>query len=328
MKTKNRAQYFLGLVVIGCSATLLAAMTYALSGSSWTPGGRRVQIEFHDATGIKLHSIVRYAGKPGGTVTELRYLTNEERRQSANPANAVRVTVRLEEDVPPLLSTVAARLDAETLLGEKFIALVPGAPDGTPLPEGVIIQGAEVSSIDAVARAAQTAIASVNEILSKLNHDYPSLVPRVAELLDKGNSILGQGSNVVENVDRTILNANGAVSRLREDLGDLVPQFTTLLKQAQGIATNADAAILNVDSLVDRIETVVQTNEGDLEKIFEELRVVSQNLKVITTYTKSLTGQLAEKPSRIIWGRKKNEIPSESDILESSQPVLVPRSAD
>jgi phospholipid/cholesterol/gamma-HCH transport system substrate-binding protein len=325
MKTKNRAQYILGAVVIGCSLVLLAAMSYALTGSSLVPGGRKVQIEFQDATGIKLHSIVRYAGKPAGSVTDLRYLSNEERQKAANPRNAVRVTVQLEDEVPPLLANISARLDAETLLGEKFIALVPGEPGAPLLAEGAVIQGGEVSSIDAVARSAQTAIANVNEILTKLNIDYPVLVPRLAGLLDKGNSILGQGSNLVENVDRTVINANEAVTRLRADFADLVPQITALLKQAQGIATNADVAIQHVNALVEKLETVVQTNEGDIEKIFEELRVVSQNLKVITTYTKSLTAQLAEKPSSLIWGRKKNEIPDESAILQSKEPVATPK---
>lgn len=321
MKTKNRAQYFLGGIVVACSLVLLGAMTYALAGTSWSAGGRTLRIEFPDATGVKLHSVVRYAGKPAGTVTEIRYLTNEERAKASNRKNAVRATLKLDEDVPPLLEDVAARLDAETLLGEKFIALIPGAPDSRPLANGAVIQGADVSSIDAVARAAQTAIATVNEILTKLNSDYPELVPRVADLLDKGNSILGQGSNLVEHADQAILNANDAVTQVKSDYSKLIPQLTGLFAQAQGIATNADLAMKKVNTLVERLDSVVKGNEGDLQKIFEELRVVSQNLKVVSTYTKALTAQLAEKPSTLVWGRKKNEIPSEQAILQSREPV-------
>lgn len=325
MKTKNGAQYLLGATVILCSVVLLGAMTYALAGASWSSGGRTLGILFPDATGIKLHSVVRYAGKPAGTVTEIRYLSNEERAKPGNERNAVQVTVSLQNEVPPLLESITARLDAETLLGEKFVALAPGAPGARSLGDGAVIQGAEVSSIDAVARSATEAIGNVNEIVVKLKADYPDLVPRVADLIEKGNSILGQGSNLVSNADHAILNANDAVTKLRADYADLIPQLKGLFAQAQSIATNADLAMVKVNGLVDRLDGVVKSNEGDLHKIFDELRVVSQDLKVISTYTKSLAGQLAERPSTLIWGRKKNAIPAEQEILESREPVSTRR---
>src|SRR5678816_1891070 len=68
----------------------------------------------------------------------------------------------------------------------------------------------------------------------------------------------------------------------------------------------------------------IKNNEGNLGQIVAELHVVSQNLKVITTYTKALTATLGEKPSRLIWGGGKNQLPSEKEILESSKPVPVP----
>jgi ABC-type transporter Mla subunit MlaD len=325
MKTKNGAPYFLGGIVILCSLVLLGAMTYALAGASWSAGGRTLRILFPDATGIKLHSVVRYAGKPAGTVTEIRYLSNEERAKPGNEGNAVEVTVSLENEVPPLLESVTARLDAETLLGEKFVALVPGPPGARALADAAVIQGAEVSSIDAVARSANQAIASVNEILTSLKADYPDLVPKVADLLEKGNSILGQGSNLVNHADHAILNANDAVTRLRTDYADLVPQLKSLFGQAQAIATNAELAMVKVNALADRLDGVVKSNEGDLHKIFQELRVVSQDLKVISTYTKSLAAQLAERPSTLIWGRKKNPLPTEQEIIDSREPVATER---
>ena len=321
MKANNHSQYIIGITVILCSAALLAALTFALSGFSVRAGGRKLAIDFHDATGIKLHSAARYAGKAAGTVAEIRYLSPEERLKAADSRNAVRVTLQLSEEVPPLLDNITAKLDAETLLGEKFIALTPGLPDGKVLAEGAVIQGGEVSSIDAVARSARTAIDNVNDIIVKLKGDYPALVPRLAELLSQGNAILSQGSNLVSNVDSTVLNANGAVTQLKADYANLIPDIKSLFTQAKGIATNANFAMLKVNDLVERLDTVVKTNQGDLTKIFEELRVVSQNLKVITTYTKTLTATLAEKPSRLIWSRNKNEISDEKTILESGEPI-------
>ncbi len=321
MKSKNISQYILGTTVIICSLVLLGALTFALSGFSVRKGGRKLEIDFHDATGIKVHSAVKYAGKNAGTVSLIRYLRPEERLQAADSLNVVRVTLQLDEDVPQLPSDLSARLEAESLLGEKFIALNPGKPDAPPLSPSVVLQGSETASIDAVTRSAQGAIKTVDEILTKLKGDYPSLVPRLAELLSQGNSLLTQGSNLVHNADTTILSANDAVTKLKADYAELVPKLNALFAQARSIATNADLAMLKINGLVERLDGVVKTNEGDVAKLVEELRVVSQNLKVVSTYAKTLTGTLAEKPSTLIWGRKKKDLPTEQSILESSKPV-------
>jgi ABC-type transporter Mla subunit MlaD len=321
MKAQDRSNYLIGAGVILISAILLGAMTHALFGVSWQPTGRKLAIEFHDATGIKVHSQVRYAGKNAGTVSEIRYLSSEERARATDPENVVRVMVRLDPDVPPLLDGLTATLSAETLLGEKFVALTPGDPKARVLADGVVIQGVSVTSIDAVAASANEVIRNVNYILTSLKSDYPSLVPRLAEILDQSSSILIQGSNLVRNVDITVLNANSAVTKLKADYGELVPKVGSILAEAQNIATNADHVMVKISSLIERVDGVVQTNQGDLKKLVEELRVTSQNLKVLTTYAKALTARLAEKPSSLIWSGKRKDLPTEKSILESSVPV-------
>jgi ABC-type transporter Mla subunit MlaD len=323
MKAQDRSNYVIAIGVIVCGAILLGALTFALTGFSWSKGGRTVAVEFHDATGINLHSPVKYAGKTAGTVSEIRYLTAEERAKGTDPQNAVRVTLSLHNDVPPLLEDVSASLSAETLLGEKFVALTPGKPDSRTLSNNAVIQGASVTSIDAVAGTAKEAIEKVNDILASVKADYPALIPRLAELLSQGNAILGKGSNVVNNVDVTILNANSAVTKLKADYNELIPKISAIFGQAQNIATNADQAVLKVSSLIDRLDGVVTTNEADIAKLVGELRVASQNLKIITTYAKALTATLAEKPSNLIWSRRKRDLPTEKAILESAEPVPI-----
>jgi len=265
MKAQDRSNYIIAVGVILCSAVLLIALSYALTGFSWKPRGRKILVDLHDATGVKLHSAVRYAGKTAGMVAEIRYLTAEERAKAADSENAVRVLVRLNEDVPALRQGVTAMLSAETLLGEKFIALAPGEPNARVLPDGAVIQGISVVSIDTVAGSANDAIRKVNDILTSLKADYPSLVPKLADLLNQGSALLGQGSNLVNNADTTILNANGAVTKLKEDYAQLIPKVNSFLAQAQGIATNANQAVLKISALIDRADHLIQTNEGDLK---------------------------------------------------------------
>src|SRR5436190_403099 len=108
---RNLSDYVVALSVIVCSVILLAALTMALSGFRLKKPARTLQIDFEDVTGVKLHSEVRYAGAPAGRVIALRHLSRDQRESAANKRNAVRVTVSLVDEIPPLPATAKADLE-------------------------------------------------------------------------------------------------------------------------------------------------------------------------------------------------------------------------
>ena len=89
---RNLSDYIVALSVIICSAVLLAALTFALSGYRLKKPARTLQVDYEDVTGVKLHSEVRYAGAPAGHVITMHHLSPEQRAAGANKRNAVRVT--------------------------------------------------------------------------------------------------------------------------------------------------------------------------------------------------------------------------------------------
>src|SRR4051812_26251196 len=110
---KNLSDYLVAAGVIVCSLILLGALAMALAG--WHPQkrGRTLEIDYPDVTGIRAQSQLRYAGVPAGTVIKMRVLTDAERR--AADGAAVRVTVELFDDVPPIPADVRASLGSDTL---------------------------------------------------------------------------------------------------------------------------------------------------------------------------------------------------------------------
>src|ERR1700675_2197903 len=130
---KNLSDYLVALSVIACSIVLLAALTIALSGYRLKKSERTLQINYEDVTGIKVHSEVRYAGAPAGRVIAMRHLSAAERAKSGNTRDAVRVTISLDDGIPPLPSDVIATLSSDTLLAPKFVALSAGTPGGKTL---------------------------------------------------------------------------------------------------------------------------------------------------------------------------------------------------
>jgi ABC-type transporter Mla subunit MlaD len=325
MKSTTRSHYAIVLAVIACSMILVAAMTFALTGFRWSKPGRAVKIVFPDATGIKLHTPVRYAGVIAGSVIRIRYLTSEERLKSANSRDSVEVTVQLDKEVPAILADVAATLASENILGEKFISLSAGTVGVAPLSEEAVIQGQGMIPFDSLARSTHDAAENVNKILTKLNSDYPDLVLRLQTLLSQGSSLLGQGSNLIQHADSAVTNADQVLARLNTDYPELEARLNSLLIQGNGLETNADSTITQLNGLAARADGLIVSNQDNVAQILSDLHVVSQNLKVVSTDTKALTATLGERPSRLIWGIHKNKLPSEQEILKSSEPIPLPQ---
>src|SRR2546429_3305434 len=138
---RNFSDYIVALSVILTSLVLLAALTIALSGYRLKKPTRTLQINYEDVTGIKVNSELRYAGAPAGRVIAMRHLTAKERESLPNKKDAVRVTVSLDDGIPPLPADVVATLSSDTLLAPKFVALSAGTPGGNILANNAAGEG-------------------------------------------------------------------------------------------------------------------------------------------------------------------------------------------
>jgi phospholipid/cholesterol/gamma-HCH transport system substrate-binding protein len=318
---KNLSDYLVALAVIACSLVLLGALTYALSGRKASKSDRILEIDYPDVTGIKLHSDVRYAGAPAGTVTNIRLLTFAEREAGTTAEqkrNAVRITLTLHKDLPPLPDDVRASLSSETLLSEKFIALTAGSPTAPKLANGAILQGRSGGGLD-----------GLFEAIGPVAESLPSLVKTAEDLLKGLQPLLGKTSDAVDGVKL-----------------DLLPKVSKLAESLQATSTTADLALKRIDKTVEGLDGPIKTDleelkgalvkmqltmtsanqllgrtDKNLDARMQELSVVLQNLKVASTYAKTLTQTLGESPNRLIFGGKPKKLTSEDEILRATKPV-------
>jgi ABC-type transporter Mla subunit MlaD len=313
---RNYSDFVTAVIVLLCSAVLLGALTVALSGYSLRNATRTMTIDFPDITGVRMHTEVRYAGAPAGEVTAFRHLTPEERSSAEGEQrkNAVRVTVEMRKDVPPLPEDVKVTLTSETMLSEKFIAISAGSPDVPMLAANVILQGYNNGNIDELFSAVGPALKSVRDLLASLE----PVIQKAGETLD----VVKVGVN------------------------DVMPKITKVADSAKMMAESADLLLKHTDRLITDNEGEIRANLQELRKSLEgvqktlgsadkfvgntdrelaermkELEVVLQNLKVVTTHAKAVTETLGEKPSRLIWGGKANKLTSEREILRNDGPV-------
>jgi len=112
-----------------------------------------------------------------------------------------------------------------------------------------------------------------------------------------------------------------ALDKLNAILAGLEGAHNDLPAKLNSFITNTDQLARNADSVIAQIDTVLRTHPGELDKSFDDMRVILQNLKVVSTYSKTLGGVLARRPWHVVWGSHVNEIPTENQILENDKPI-------
>ncbi len=290
---RNLSDYIVALSVIACSIILLGALTIALSGYRLKKPKRTLQINYEDVTGIKVHSEVRYAGAPAGRVIAMRHLTAKEREASSNKKDAVRVTISLDEGVPPLPTDITATLSSDTMLAPKFVALSAGTPGATTLANNAAIEGHPAYGLEQITAAA-------------------------GPLFDNANKLL-------DNLNVTVTGLKGNLDQFMPKLGPLADSLKIDVDNLQNVVKNLEGMSKDADKVFGTADTFISTTDKQLQEQMKQLHVVLLNLKVVTTHAKALVETLAEKPNRIIFSGKPATLTPESEILKSNKPLPAKR---
>ena len=290
---RNLSDYVVAISVILCSLVLLGALTVALSGYRLKKPKRTLQINYEDVTGIKVNSEVRYAGAPAGRVIAMRHLTAKEREASPNRTDAVRVTVSLDEGIPPFPTDVTATLSSDTLLAPKFVALSAGTPGGTTLADNAAIEGHPAYGLEQITAAAGPLFENANKLLDNLN--------------------------------ATVTGLKGDLEQFTPKLGPLADSLKIDVDNLQNVITNLEGVAKGADKLFGTADTFISATDKQLREQLKQLHVVLLNLKVVTTHAKALVESLAEKPNRLIFSGKPATLTPESEILKSLKPLPAKR---
>ena len=219
----------------------------------------------------------------------MRHLSAAERGASENKKDAVRVTISLDDGIPPLPSDVIATLSSDTLLAPKFVALSAGTPGGKALANNAAIEGHPAYGLEQITAAAGPLFENANRLLDNLNLTVTDL---------KGN--LGQFMPKISPL----------VDTLNADLDELHKVVTDL----GGVEKNANTVLGTADKFVG-------TTDKQLQEQMKQLHIILLNLKVITTHAKAITQALGEKPNRLIFSGKANKLTPEDEIIKSSKPL-------
>ena len=115
----------------------------------------------------------------------------------------------------------------------------------------------------------------------------------------------------VGDVDKVVNNANTLLDD-KSSLHATLDLARDAVAKLQGIESDLDSVLNKAGGLVTNVNQNVDPR-------MKELSVVMENLKVATTYLKSFSKQLAEKPNRVIFTSKTEKQPARGGDFEESK---------
>jgi ABC-type transporter Mla subunit MlaD len=351
---KNKHDALVAALVILCSVVLLAALLFAIAGDPWRQPHLRFSVDFEDVTGIRRNTNVLYVGDHVGVVQSIEHLAPADRLV---PERSVRVHIEVTEKVP-IPANVKVIISAESMLGEKHIAVVRLDDE-----DGLLADGARLTS-SSLGSMLEMMLPGGDEILANIA-SITKDIKKITDPLGKGDAaekITGSLANLEEFTAK--LNALFAGDGKTPGIGQKLNQVADRLNETaagiqelvkgpegaagKGLAGRADAILANLEvfsnelnqtiagaddkpGLRARIEEITTDlhqllagGEGaaspglnqQIDTTMRKINMLVEEMSALVIWGEYITGTLAEKPSRLIFGSKENDVPTKEQIIE------------
>lgn len=222
------------------------------------PVGKRArtvtaEIRFKDVSGLDDKSAVRIAGVRVGKVDGIRLL----------PDGTAVARVVLDPEVE-LREGAWGQVRNLGLLGDKYVELFPGRPDGAKLPNGARVEGTIPTSFD-----------DLTKLAGDIGKDVKELTAALA------GSLGGEQGTV--KLDRIVDN----IGRLAEALRELVEanraNVDVTVANLREFSSEIRATLARIDRILDENRAGVKGAVGNIDELSGKLKTAADNINSIST---------------------------------------------
>ena len=227
-----------------------------------------IKSKFSNIEGLKSGAPVRLSGYTIGSVSS-NVLSDDS-------VGTVIVTMRIDQELRHFIHLDSeASIQAEGLVGKKFVSITPGSADSPVADEGSFIKSKNPMNITRIMEDSEAIIAYMKDITK----DFAEIVYKV----NKGNGSVGKLVNDAELYESTvqmIQSANKDLDQISLTLEYIAELAHETIQSAKTTFTEIDTAIVSIKSIVAKIDN----GEGLMGEIindtlsYDSVKVMISNL--------------------------------------------------
>jgi phospholipid/cholesterol/gamma-HCH transport system substrate-binding protein len=265
------------VVVFSTISVLLTSIVFASLLDVNTNAATSYYAEFSNASGLQAGDTVRIAGVEVGKVSAVT-LDGGHAQVAFSVDNSQHLT-----------ETTAAAIHFENLLGQRFLALLPGAPGAAALAAGGVIPLARTTpAIDLTAvfdgfEPLFSALApdEVNELAGSIIEVFQGEGSTVSDLVSQTAVItqnLADRQAVLDDLLTSLASLLDTVGAHDAQLGQLIGSFDSLVRGLAGDRSTLGGAITNLSSLASTTSGLLSQAQPSLNEDIEALATDVQTL--------------------------------------------------
>lgn len=258
---KNRFAV-VGAFVIG--GLLLFAVGLFMIGNRRMLFTDTVQIyaEFEQISALANGAKVRVAGMDAGEVEEIRV--------PAGPAGTFRVTLRVREDLHPLIRTDSvASIQNDGLVGNKFIQIQTGSEGAPQIPERGTIRSREPFDIADLMQMMSDTIVTVNAMLIDVKGRIDEALVALAVTASDAQEIINEAGEdvkvILASTERIAVDLKEMVGDIRNGEGSIgkLIRDDSLYQSAKAIVSDAEKAMAMVREATVEVREAIAGFRGE-----------------------------------------------------------------
>ncbi len=256
----------------------------------WKKEGYNLSVKFPTVIGLEVGAQVRVSGVRSGEVINIVL-------EESIPI----VTMRILPDVA-IREGATATIASLGLMGEKYIEISPGKPDGRILGEGDSINGIEPISIDMM-------VDSMNSLGKDIKAITESL--RLTIGTQEGQASL---ASIIEHIENAARNLDVTVESSRQDFVEAMENIRAIsgeLRDAIGanrekvdnsignievisadLRANLPELLAKLDNISEKLDRIITENQDKVGKAVDDVKVAAAELKDTVSKVKSVASKI------------------------------------
>jgi phospholipid/cholesterol/gamma-HCH transport system substrate-binding protein len=265
-------------VFAGISALLTTVVVTSVLDLNLKPSSTYHAV-FTNSTGLQNGDTVRIAGVEVGKVNSVTVLTGKGAARCQLPGpypNCAYVTFTVDS-TEHLTTTTHTAIDFANLLGQRFLAVVPGPAGGAPLHGGATVPvtltqpGLDLTAVFNGFQPLFTALTpnEVNELAASVIQVFQGQSGTVANLVSETANITNNLANREQILDEVLNNLSGllqAVGGESTQLGQLIHNFNVLVSGLAGERSQLGSAIDGLATLNGAFANVLHQSRPALDQ--------------------------------------------------------------
>jgi phospholipid/cholesterol/gamma-HCH transport system substrate-binding protein len=266
MKDSRRLSLMVGTFCIATLVALAVAVLTLSSESGLFVSYYKIHANFDDVQGLLPGAPVWMAGKEIGRIDEVEFT-------EFGSARPIHVAMRINRGIQTRVrSDSVASIGTIGVLGDSYIEIRPGSPDGSVLLDGEKISAVSPTNIYAALAQGTDALANVSELARNLNLVVSDV--REEGVVTKAASAVSAVSNIILEIE----NGNGMLHGLVYDGGDGdgVGSIERSLASIESILNEVESGNGMLNSLIYAEDT---TGVADIQESLDSLSDILLEVK-------------------------------------------------